>query len=27
MRLGPHDTGLADELRAALNETTDDLPW
>jgi prevent-host-death family protein len=27
MRLGPDDTGLADELRAALNETTDDLPW
>ena len=26
-RLGPDTTGLAEELRAALTETTDDLPW
>jgi prevent-host-death family protein len=26
-RLGPDTTGLAEELRAALAETTDDLPW
>ena len=26
-RLGPDATGLADELRAVLTETTDDLPW
>jgi prevent-host-death family protein len=26
-RLGPDTTGLADELRAVLTETTDDLPW
>jgi len=26
-RLGPDTTGLADELRAALTETTDDLRW
>jgi prevent-host-death family protein len=26
-RLGPDSTGLADELRQALTETTDDLPW
>jgi len=26
-RLGPDDTGLADELRQTLTETTDDLPW
>jgi prevent-host-death family protein len=27
VRLGPDTTGLADELRAVLTETTDDLPW
>jgi prevent-host-death family protein len=26
-RLGPDATGLAAELRTALTETTDDLPW
>jgi prevent-host-death family protein len=26
-RLGPDTTGLAEELRATLTETTDDLPW
>ena len=26
-RLGPDTTGLAEELRAVLAETTDDLPW
>jgi prevent-host-death family protein len=26
-RLGPDTTGLADELREALPETTDDLAW
>jgi prevent-host-death family protein len=26
-RLGPDTTGLADELRDTLTETTDDLPW
>jgi len=26
-RLGPDDTGLADELSAILTETTDDIPW
>jgi prevent-host-death family protein len=26
-RLGPDTTGLADDLRATLTETTDDLPW
>jgi prevent-host-death family protein len=26
-RLGPDSTGLAEELRATLTETTDDLPW
>lgn len=26
-RLGPDDTGLAEELRSTLTETTDDLPW
>jgi len=26
-RLGPDTTGLAQELREALTETTDDLPW
>jgi len=26
-RLGPDSTGLADELRQTLTETTDDLPW
>jgi prevent-host-death family protein len=26
-RLGPDSTGLADELRNTLTETTDDLPW
>jgi prevent-host-death family protein len=25
--LGPDTTGLAQELRDALTETTDDLPW
>ncbi len=27
LRLGPDTTGLADELRATLTETTDDLRW
>jgi prevent-host-death family protein len=27
VRLGPDSTGLADELRQVLTETTDDLPW
>jgi prevent-host-death family protein len=27
MRLGPDTTGLAEELRATLTDTTDDLPW
>ena len=26
-RLGPDTTGLAEELRTVLTETTDDLPW
>jgi prevent-host-death family protein len=26
-RLGPDTTGLAEELRTTLSETTDDLPW
>ena len=26
-RLGPDTTGLAEELRTTLTETTDDLPW
>jgi prevent-host-death family protein len=26
-RLGPDTTGLADNLRDALTETTDDVPW
>jgi len=26
-RLGPDTTGLAQELRETLSETTDDLPW
>jgi prevent-host-death family protein len=26
-RLGPDSTGLADELRQTMTETTDDLPW
>ncbi|GAA2213167.1 type II toxin-antitoxin system antitoxin VapB4 [Nonomuraea monospora] len=26
-RLGADSTGLTDELREALTETTDDLPW
>jgi prevent-host-death family protein len=26
-RLGPDNTGLADELREILTETTDDIPW
>jgi prevent-host-death family protein len=26
-RLGPDTTGLAEELRATLTDTTDDLPW
>jgi prevent-host-death family protein len=26
-RLGPDTTGLADELRELLTDTTDDLPW
>jgi prevent-host-death family protein len=26
-RLGPDTTGLAQELRDILTETTDDLPW
>lgn len=27
VRLGPDTTGLAEELRAALTDTTDDMPW
>jgi prevent-host-death family protein len=27
VRLGPDTTGLAEELRQTLSETTDDLPW
>ncbi len=27
MALGPDTTGLADELRDTLTQTTDDLPW
>ncbi|TDE13550.1 type II toxin-antitoxin system Phd/YefM family antitoxin [Jiangella asiatica] len=27
VRLGPDTTGLADELRESLTDTTDDLPW
>lgn len=27
LRLGPDATGLAEELRATLTDTTDDLPW
>ncbi|HET6732400.1 type II toxin-antitoxin system Phd/YefM family antitoxin [Mycobacterium sp.] len=26
-RLGPDTTGLNEELRATLTDTTDDLPW
>ena len=26
-RIGPDTTGLADELREVLTDTTDDLPW
>ena len=26
-QLGPDTTGLGDELRETLSETTDDLPW
>jgi prevent-host-death family protein len=26
-RLGPDTTGLSDELRDLLTDTTDDLPW
>ena len=26
-QLGPDTTGLGDELREILSETTDDLPW
>ena len=26
-RIGPDTTGLADELRELLTDTTDDLPW
>ncbi len=26
-RLGPDTTGLAEELRETLTDTTDDLPW
>jgi prevent-host-death family protein len=26
-RLGPDDTALREELRDALTDTTDDLPW
>ncbi|MBV9792358.1 MAG: type II toxin-antitoxin system Phd/YefM family antitoxin [Actinobacteria bacterium] len=26
-QLGPDTTGLADELRETLTDTTDDLPW
>jgi prevent-host-death family protein len=27
LRLGPDDTGLAEELRTILTETTDDISW
>jgi antitoxin (DNA-binding transcriptional repressor) of toxin-antitoxin stability system len=27
VRLGSDTTGLAEELRATLTDTTDDLPW
>ncbi|MEU1550593.1 MULTISPECIES: type II toxin-antitoxin system Phd/YefM family antitoxin [Nocardia] len=27
VRLGPDTTGLREELRQTLSETTDDLPW
>jgi prevent-host-death family protein len=27
LRLGPDTTGLSEELRETLTETTDDLPW
>lgn len=27
LRLGPDTTGLVEELRATLTDTTDDLPW
>lgn len=27
VRLGPDTSGLSEELRATLTETTDDLPW
>jgi prevent-host-death family protein len=27
IRLGPETTGLREELREILTETTDDLPW
>ncbi|MFC6011505.1 type II toxin-antitoxin system Phd/YefM family antitoxin [Nocardia lasii] len=27
VRLGPDTTGLREELREVLTETTDDLPW
>jgi prevent-host-death family protein len=27
MRLGPDTTGLSEELRKTLTQTTDDLPW
>jgi prevent-host-death family protein len=27
VRLGPDTSGLSEELRAMLTETTDDLPW
>ncbi|WP_159840408.1 type II toxin-antitoxin system Phd/YefM family antitoxin [Nocardia sp. CY41] len=27
VRLGPDTTGLRDELRETLTDTTDDLPW
>jgi prevent-host-death family protein len=27
VRLGPDTSGLADELRKTLTDTTDDLPW
>lgn len=27
VRLGPDTTGLAEELRDTLTDTTDDLPW
>jgi prevent-host-death family protein len=27
VKLGPDPTGLAEELREALSESTDDLPW